>query len=654
MKAGSMIKKNLKLLFRNKGSALVVLLAPLLIVLIIGFSFSGQEEVVLNIGVHAPDNTELTQRFMQNLNTSEIELIEYSSLDDCTSGVEQSVVLACILFPDNFKLETGKTNNVTFYVDESRINLVHQLIAKLSINLDIESSEVTEELTTRLLEILETTSYEVQESIATIVSVKAKSQQAENTRKSSNSQLTNLDVGDVDVETSGLSSELDNLKSDATSLRSKASSAYSDGKELLAKISYNGTEASDLDNSLDSLNSSLSSTSTLDADFDNIIEDLESVDEGVLALKSKLDQTRNVKGAVVDNLNALSADLQKISSDLDSVKSRQEKITSEIGSFDLKNAENIVNPITTNIETVSANKNKVTFSFPYLLMLIVVFVGMMLASTLVFMEKDSRAYFRNFTLPVKSGYFITTTFLTSIIVLLVQILVVLLVVNFGLGVPVFESFGVTGLILLLSMVLFIFAGMFLGHLFSTSEGIMMSSIAIGSVLIFLSNLVLPLETLSPLIQKIAQYNPYVIASESIRKATLFGAGFDSLYMQIVILVVYVILAMAATFIVKTVMSSKYVKNFHHLRNKNKINLPEDHYLVIPEHELVIKNLRDLVIALENIGDKDYAKLISPKNVFSGWLKNNLKARYLALKINVKSREKAIKILKKYLKKKKMI
>ena len=46
-------KKNLRLLIRAKGSALIVVFAPLLIILILGLSFNNASKYGLNIGVYS-------------------------------------------------------------------------------------------------------------------------------------------------------------------------------------------------------------------------------------------------------------------------------------------------------------------------------------------------------------------------------------------------------------------------------------------------------------------------------------------------------------------------------------------------------------------------------------------------------------------------
>lgn len=368
-------------------------------------------------------------------------------------------------------------------------------------------------------------------------------------------------------------------------------------------------------------------------------------------MKTKLDNTRNVKTSIVTEVNTLNTNIQKIITELDGLKAKQEKIKTDIESFNLKNADAIVNPITTKIEPVTSTNTRITYSFPYLLMLIVLLVGLMLSGTLVYMEKDSRAFFRTFTTPSRTIFFIWMTYLTSAIIILIQAIIVLAVVYFALGVPVLQNIEMTALIIFISMTVFIFLGMFIGHLFSTSEGITMSTIAVGSILMFLSNLILPVETLAPSIQKITQFNPYVMSSEGIRKAMLFGTNIQGLYLDLLMMIGYAVVIIIVTISLIKFMSSRFLSRMHILSKKTKISVPEDHYLKISSHNMTVKDLHELLVALQSFSYEEYMKLISPRNIFADWISNNYRAKRLALHMRTKNREKAIKTLEKYLERK---
>jgi ABC-2 type transport system permease protein len=619
MKSWAVILKSLKFLIRSKGSAAVVLLGPLLIVLIIGAGFYDSSENQLNIGVHTQDNSELTLRFLENLNTEENNIIKFDSEEKCVASIKESVALTCIIFPENFKIEDKKTNEVKFYVDESRINLVHQLIASLTQNLDIESTQVSSEITTEMLRILALTEKNINENIEQTKDLQELLNNAQELNKNSETKLTNVEDSSISVNIMSISSEVSNVQSQISSLRSKASETIDSSTKLINAITYNGSEVTNLNYAIKELNESINKTKTTKTTLNEISNNLAEAGLKVDALKDRLKASRTTRLEVLTNLENISLTFIQLQKQSKTIQDKQLEIKKNIESFTLTEAASIVQPITTTIEPVTTNNNKLTYSFPYLLMLVIMFIGMMLAGTIIFMEKDSRAYFRVYTTPVKQSYFAVMAYLTSALILIAQTLLILVIVHFALSVPIFSNIGITAITIILSMSVFILIGMFLGYLFSTSEAIMMSSIALGAVMIFFSNLILPLETLAPIIQTIARFNPYVIASETIRKAMLFNATFATMWLDLLILLIYTIIIIGAIIILNKTTQAKFLTKKLMKNKKNQITVPEDQYLIIQEKGLVIKDTVGLINALRNMTGKEYNELTNTNNMFADWL-----------------------------------
>jgi hypothetical protein len=150
MKLIRSIRKNFKILARSKGSALVVLLAPLLIVFIIGLGFMDNTELKLNIGVHEKQPTLLTSRYIESFSASDYNTIKYETEQQCISSIRDGVTVLCAVFSEDFEIRDGAKNELTFYVDESRMNLVDRLISSFSTTMGVESSDISEELAEQL------------------------------------------------------------------------------------------------------------------------------------------------------------------------------------------------------------------------------------------------------------------------------------------------------------------------------------------------------------------------------------------------------------------------------------------------------------------------------------------------------------------------
>lgn len=641
------IQKSIKILLRSKGSAMIVLLGPLLIVLIVGAGFYDSTPAALNIGVYSQGNSNLTQRFVKNLDTPENNIIQYTTESSCIDSIKQGLIVTCISFPENFVLEDNKTNKVKFYVDESRVNLVYKIISSLSFNLDVESGQVSQELTSRLLQIMVSSSARVDETLNQLGDLSSTSNSAKQTSEDVRNSVNNLDAKDVSLNFGNVSTKTEDINYAFKNLRDSAKSTVESGHELLNAITYNGTEVENLKSDISYLDKWVHKSNSSVSDLDNITSTIINSTNNIELLQRKLENTRNTKANVLDKMYTLSDNINKLSTGLSLIIDKQKAIQSDINSFKFRDARSIVNPISTKIEPVSSSGNKITFSFPYLLMLIVMFVGMMLSGTLIFMEKDSRAFFRNFTAPVKDIFFFVSTFLTSFFIVLVQTIVIVVLVALALHVPLFSNLGITAVTIFLSMTAFILLGMLLGYLFNTSEAIMMSTIALGSVMIFFSNLILPLETLAPIIQSIARLNPYVVASETIRKAMLFGAGFDTVYTDILILLVYCVAIIILIMIVKQAKAKKQDAIKYFRKEDDYLLIPEEKQIHISHKDLVIKDVYSLLDAFRALSDSEYLHM-KKQDIFGSWIEHNLKNKKLASAVRKGSRKKSIDAVLKYL------
>ena len=132
-------KKNLKLLIRSKSSALIVFLAPLLIILVLGLSYNTSSQYAINIGVYADTFTEEINQFTETLKEEEFKIIKYDnlSLEQCQEDVKYGLIHTCIQVPDNFKIESNSAKEIIFHIDPSKINLVWMIQETLNTKLNL-------------------------------------------------------------------------------------------------------------------------------------------------------------------------------------------------------------------------------------------------------------------------------------------------------------------------------------------------------------------------------------------------------------------------------------------------------------------------------------------------------------------------------------
>lgn len=505
MKLTSIIWKNIKLVIRSKTSALVVILGPLLLILLVGAAFNTANIYGIRVGAYSENYSELTNSIINSLVQKQYNVIKTDSKDSCIKGISTSQFHVCVVFPKNLNVESSE--QIFFYVDNSRANLVYIIIETVLGQVGAKSEELSLALTTKLISVLSNTQQEASENKAVVSSLG-------DVVKSSSSQISEiaLNLGKVDLTYDeaefGLSAvysaiskyEGDN-SADLTSVKNTVSRTEGTVKQYIGKIKNAGLER------------------------DKAVQGLDKVKSSLLG--------SNV------HISSLTAGLEGISKGIENIE--------------IKEAGKIVSPIKTKIEPLVAAKTHLNYLFPTLIVLVVMFISVLLSSLMVVREKNSAAYFRNFLTPTSDVLFVFANYLSNLIIVLIQMALV-----FGVSIYFFrelkDSLHYIVLILLIVSTVFILLGMFIGYLFKSEETSILAAIIVGCVLLFFSNTVLPIETLPTVASKIVVYNPFVISESLFNKLILFKLNLMDVSLQI-----YVLLGIIAGLIILTFVTKKITK-----------------------------------------------------------------------------------------------
>lgn len=632
MKLTKIVKKNLKLLIRAKSSAFIVVLGPLLIIILVGLALNKPTTYDFSVGYYTADaQNELTTSFVEEIRNNNYVIINYDSNHSCIEAIKRGTIHTCILFPKNFQIKNQGSMTVNFYVDYSRTNIVYKIIDTLSSEFEIRTSELSQELTEVLLNRILETKKDIDSNILSVINM-----------KTSVGDLKS-DVDDVQDLSEGLDFSLDDLS--VSKVDSKANAAEADKDEILHIIEDAIEDAKNNAGCNETQDAIADISDVLELNISNKFDDLESEIDNVSAkisdLEDKLEISEEENDQVISKLGEAKTSLDNFKSSLDSLKTDLESTSSNLEKVDVTSAETIVSPIKTQINPVASETNQLKFLYPYLLIMVVMFIGIMLSSALIIMEKNSKAAFRNFTTPTKTGYFVTTTFITGFLVLLLQTIVIVLLsayfLNMG-SIGNLATIGTIALILLITIAIFVLIGMIIGYLSATQEAATMLSIAAGSIFLLLSNLVLPLETMSEFITNLARFNPYVISSEMLRRSFLFNVEFSQAYQDILILAAFMGVLIVLTYLINKISTIKFVQKTRHIKKKPLI-AGEKEYLKIDDKKVYTK--KQLLEALESTEEltKDKRKEVRT------WTKEVLQDKKLSSKFRFKSKDKIIKVLK---------
>lgn len=656
MKIAQALQKNSKLLFRSRETAFTIIFGPLLIILLVGFAFSGEAELDIALGVQSDNYTLLADSIVQTLQEEyDVNVWGTGQNAECLDQVKVGITHMCIVFPEDFEVREEHTNIVTFNVDPSRINFVYQVIEQLGNQFDVQREELSLGLTGDILNNLNATKTILADQTDNVEDVQNMRDITEklltNTDGRLETQEINFSILDLRLlrgESTSISQdaqqlfdiiieELDEALSVLRDIESQCDDCENSTKEQIdaARSAFNDAqdEARSIhDNTPEKLQNIYSMIDDANQRLNQITEEFNSVQQDASFVREQTDGALGSLDTMKGMLTELRANLRFASDLLDGVA--------------VADSESIVSPIRTDIQEVTAETGNLTFTYPYILMLVIMFMGLMLGSTLIVTDKNSRAAFRNFTTATRDEFNILMSFITTLCILLAQVLVILLFSYFLVPAPLLNNFGTSFLVILLAITLFSFIGMMIGFLAHSQEASMISSLTAGSIMLFVSNLVIPTEGMKAVVQAIASINPYVLLSEILKKSMLFGVDIGEFGGQLGIVIVLLIILLIIVFTTQHYVRKRYFR-------QQTVEPVVKKKGVKPLHlgTSVIKNEFELLTALDLMTRKEFKEYVNEKkNVIHQWVLKESENKKLHRILKTTSKEKMILKLDKHLKK----
>ncbi|PIN79415.1 hypothetical protein COV16_04270, partial [Candidatus Woesearchaeota archaeon CG10_big_fil_rev_8_21_14_0_10_34_8] len=168
------------------------------------------------------------------------------------------------------------------------------------------------------------------------------------------------------------------------------------------------------------------------------------------------------------------------------------------------------------------------------------FISVMLSNMLVLNETHSPAYFRNFLLPINHFWFILGLFITTLVMIGMQLAVLLLVAYFSFGVVFTANTPVFFAAVLLSVIVFIEIGMIFGYIIKQRQTSLLTSLFFALILFFFSDIVFPLEIMPIEAAFFAQFSPLVVAEGLFREVLFFGHGIPEQIFGFGVLLLYAV------------------------------------------------------------------------------------------------------------------
>jgi len=657
VKAPSVIAKNLKLLFRSKESAFTIIFGPLLIILLVSAAYTGGDnDTRIRIGTYAPEYTGLADKVITSLNAQGHLVSVYNNKSACIAPIATGKLHTCIIFPPDFRFKENGTNEVVFAVDYSRINLVYEIIDQLSKEFQLQRTELAEGAAGDVLQRVTLAENEMHSQLAQGQTLNEQLGAVTKDLATGQEELGSVDVNVNFTDLRQIRGRVTGLGSIVTNLHVEAEDAIDHAIKTLEDVEDNvQNETQDLvydtisylkNNASDNLREISDKAPEAMNEVSDIIDDaannMEVVQQKYEELVAASDEADKRIGSANDELARATGRLTELQGKLAHVDNSLQQM------LGLK-ASSLAAPITTRIEAVNSEESNLTFTYPYVLMLVIMFLGLMLNSSLIVMDKTSTAAFRNFTTATKDEYHLLLSFVTTFLILLLQTLVILAVSYFFVKAPLFNNFGPSIIIITFAITLFSFLGMIIGYLSTTQEAAMITSLSIGSVLLFVSNLVLPLEAMNKLVGFLSVYNPYVVMSELLKQSILF----DLRLIEIPGKMALVIAAIIGLFLLVIAIQRSFKTKFFQRRSKDLATaqfVAKQHVkpLKMGTHE--VKDLFDLLEALDAMTRAEFHEAFkSGKYRIANWVRDELGEKRLARKLRSPIKERIILVLDTHIK-----
>jgi hypothetical protein len=713
LKIVSIMLKNFKLIFRSKISALILIFGPLFILLVVALVYSNSSTLRINVGWYSDQPSDLSKYLAYDLRGNNFTVTHFkASLEDCLEEIKAGNIHICIEFPPNMVIQKGRVNEIVFHVDNSKRNLYDSIIRKIDDEYEQIAQSFSENMSREAEESRNKSQEEVMETIPVLNKVVL-----DTLNQSLRLKNISVNIEDIDLSFDADKVDMDGVHNRAKLIFSSVEDVEDKGISGINQLEDCGEDAdSKSDSMLTGFSDNISSSDmaiitafkaemeafkleteedTLDylEDFQRLVNqtrdnanlitpELKKIDDQLEEVEDRFEAARDNRDEELNRLTKVIDDLDESRSSMVVALDSLGLISSTIADAGKADYKTIARPYTSSIEEVVSEKNNFIFMMPFLIIMIIMFITMLLSSTMIVMEKSSTANFRNFVTPTRDFTFLLGAYLTTICMITIQMIILFVFLKVLSVIPwipydlsvindILAGFIANPwpalMIFFASSTLFSFLGMSIGNILNSEETSTLVSIALGSIFLFISDFIQPLENLAAdKAELIRTFNPFVISTDILKKSILYPDKFDFAQISDE---VYLMLGYALLFFVLMVLVHKLHKKYFMLifsgyitrkEMKKRMKKIDDHELLLISRNVAKENyfktidnktitsLPMLIDEIEKIDDKTLSHYIKgDENKFADWIMTALKNDKLARKVkNASSKKRLLKILKK--------
>lgn len=549
------ILKNFRILLRNYSTLFFILFVPVLLMLLVGYTYGGGDYNDVNIGlINVPDDFDSEIKFKGMNMKHYINLNNESNvIKECFEDLKLNDVHLCIKYDEKLS-DSGELigADVTYYYDSTRkvsgylltsfqryFNFKTREISSSSVDLilveikrGVEFLNSTRGLVFDLERDLEDIDLMLNESLLLLDLI---DDNFANVQKSIRNERDLIDssLNNLPSEFSNLDSSIDNLTGGLVEIENRLSVVKSEVEvPLLALREIVPVQAQAEIDSVLEIVSTLDEVSSLVSDLNNVSllnfkNDLE--EQSIYRVSKSLDeidlyliQFGGLLSAFREDMVTLHSSIVVQRNQIDFIKNDLDENLEKLTSVSSIDADDVVNPISQKAIPILEDLKPIDKLIPVVIIMIALFVGLLLSNTLVSLEIRTNAYSRLALSKVSQGEIILGLFVTSIFFILVQLVLILLVLEFAFGIDILSIFWSLILVIFNLLLFFVLMGIFLGYFFKSEQLSILATVFTSLFLFLLSGIIVPMELMPEFMGAILAFNPVVIGNEVLHNIIFFN------------------------------------------------------------------------------------------------------------------------------------
>ncbi|MBI4738202.1 ABC transporter permease [Candidatus Woesearchaeota archaeon] len=264
-----------------------------------------------------------------------------------------------------------------------------------------------------------------------------------------------------------------------------------------------------------------------------VVQDLVNV-SGNKSMQAQKDLKKAKKSLQVldEQLAGLLTDVKSLESNIGAYLNQTVTITDELrkttvvlDQYTSRDPAGILRPVTVESRGAFEAKSEIFSRIPALMSIVLLFVTLLIASSLIVNERKSGTMARIFLSPITMFLFIFEKAVYLFVLSLLE-LVSMFIAIAVFGVDITFSIDVL-IILLVAAVLYLMMGIFIGAISKSENTALLTCLVVAFPLMFLSGAFSPIELMTGIYRALSPYLPLTTHINALEKVMIYGTGLDA-------------------------------------------------------------------------------------------------------------------------------